>query len=252
MSTEPPLTEEALAKKCNWWWRESFAKPSQKKTTDMVSLLQSLKGSAIGKYLAAVTQGAVDLVHPSDTARTADIGNPSQQAQGTISAVFEAQCVCSAWHYEVAARLKGKYEFGEPWIKLSLKRKARLAKRWPDPVVASSRGCVRISIEEDFLPQQPGWTPPLNMSWNLRLNNKPLARGFLKMINQMRIDQGVPNPHPNAGIRRRAWGWRDVELMDIQKHGLRPLDESETSRLSKAKRKLSKAKAANRDRKTNT
>lgn len=61
MSAEPPLTEEALAKKCNWWWREGFAQPSQQNTADMVGVLQSWKSSDIGQYLVAVTEGAVSL-----------------------------------------------------------------------------------------------------------------------------------------------------------------------------------------------
>ena len=65
------------------------------------------------------------------------------------------------------------------------------------------------------------------MSWNLNLENNELADGFREMIDRMRKDQGIPNPHPNKGKRRRPFGWRDVQLLDIHKHRLRALDESE-------------------------
>lgn len=90
------------------------------------------------------------------------------------------------------------------------------------------------------------------MSWNLNLENNELTRGFQEMIDRMRKTQGIPNPHPNIGKRRRPFGWRDVELMDIQQLRLRPLDDAETSQVSKAKAEFSKAEATNRNRKSNT
>ncbi len=239
------MTEEQLAKKCHWWWRQSFAQTSEQSHAAMAALLQSLQESEYGKALAAIAANDSD-TSPEPILPSAPVPrNPPLSAQETMTALFEERWIYSAWLYEVGARVKGRPEFGKPWIELTLKQKQQLGERWPDPVQPPSEGYVRTSTTVLRPVPPPGWTTPCVMSWNLKLENASLARGFLEWVARMREHHGIPNPHPNKGKRRRQFSWREVELMDIQQHELRGLDESETSRVSKAKAEFLEAETVN-------
>jgi hypothetical protein len=139
-----------------------------------------------------------------------------------------------AFLYELAARIKGQFEFGKDFSLLKDGQRNVLARRWPTPETVGSR----IVAENGWMTRE-GWTAFQNQSYNLRLNDESLVKAFLGWIRRERHSKGIPNPRPNAGranrTLRNGLSWRPVELMDIAKY-VRPLNDSERSQVSKAKR----------------
>jgi len=137
----------------------------------------------------------------------------------------------SAFLYELAARIKGTYEFGKPWPELSDSQKAKLTNRWPIDY-AYPWGCF---IGQVGKPPKPGWTEHSGHSYDLRLHDGTLVKLFLEWITNERKRTGI-YVRQNELRRSRGFSWRPLELLDIQKAKIRALSDSERSQLSKTKK----------------
>jgi hypothetical protein len=145
----------------------------------------------------------------------------------------------SAFLHELGKRLNGKYEWDKPWIGLTEDQKVRLEQRWPDRQ-------EHLIFEEGDWGKAPrrGWTRRITLSMNLALNNSTIAAALLVLLNAERKRLGVRNPSPNQGMRRRPRSWKVIELLDIERHGVRALNNAETSQTSKARKLVQRVRFA--------
>lgn len=194
------------ARRFNWWWRGLFVREEGP--------------TAIGLSID------LKIIAPSIRwSKNPDVGNTFRSRY----AGFER----SARLYELERRVVGKYGFEVPWIELKERWRQVLRERWPDhPIRASLRSSHRK------YPALAGWTTPQWMSFNLRFNDNALLAGFKRFLASERIRLNQPNPHENAGVRRRSLTWLPIEFLDLQQSGLLTLNDSHTSQVSKAKNEL--------------
>jgi len=201
------LSDEDLAKRFNWFWRDIFV--------DMKSRAKQLPPIA----------PAVEALHTG-----AEI-DPFGEKWGVLFGLLNQARERSAFLYELQGRLTDKYEWEKPWIELTEDQKARLEQRWPDEQ-------EHLILEEGYgdKPPRPGWTRRMTLSMNLALNNGTISEALLALLNRERERLGVVNPAPNQGMKRRARSWKPIEFLDIQRHGVRALNSSETSEVSKVRK----------------
>lgn len=157
-----------------------------------------------------------------------------------------------AWSYELARRANRRLNLPSfPELKM-LDRQLLLSLFGP----ATTKGPwppFRFALDASR-PEEQGWARNEDkLEWNLRRTDNELARSFLKWIRGKRRFQGIKEPRPNKGMRRRPRSWAWPELMDRVHHGLRSLSDSQRSTLSNArriaKRRLAKLRKAVEERK---
>lgn len=169
------------------------------------------------------------------------IGDPAwvQMGEGAWPMIFAAQYERSAFLYELAARVNGRFEFRKPWILLPRKKRDLLALRWP---VKNYIGSAVHWTPESFpgfeAEGDKGCTRYRKASFNLALNDEALVAAFRRYILDERKRTGI-YPRRNSGQRRRPLSWRPIELLDLRNlhaNGKvdRQLDDSERSQVSKA------------------
>ena len=190
------------ARRFNWWWRGLFVREEGP--------------TAIGLSID------LKIIAPSIRwSKNPDVGNTFRSRY----AGYER----SACLYELERRVEGKYGFEVPWIELKERWRQVLRERWPDlPIRASLRSSHRK------YPAQAGWTTPQWISFNLKLNDKALLDGFKRFVGSERIRLSQPNPHENAGVRRRPLTWLPIEFLDLQQSGLHILSVRRSTRNSAA------------------
>ena len=87
----------------------------------------------------------------------------------------------------------------------------------------------------------PEFSEPCCMAFNLKNSDEYLTRTFIEFfITPQRIEKGISNPGLK-GKQNRKMSWKPIELLDIKRFNLRPLNDSERSQLSKAERNVKEA-----------
>lgn len=158
------------------------------------------------------------------------IGTPDWDgiAGGGWPVAFKSWYERSAFLYELNARLNGKFEFQKPWTFIGRDKHDILARRWPHD------DSLRIASTSGADNPPEGFTAYMGReAFNLRLPNDTLAKTFLSFIERERRRLKIPNPPRNKGQNRRGLSWRPIELLDIKRLQLRPLEDGERSQLSK-------------------
>ncbi len=135
----------------------------------------------------------------------------------------------SAFFYEFRARYKKRYvwDFGRPWILCSDEQRRSLSCLLPSNYPSTLN--LHLPRPEDR------WSAFFG-DYNLLLNDETLIRQFTKELKQKRSDLGLSRPAPGQGVRRRSISWQPIEYMDIRRYGIRVLNESERSALSRARK----------------
>lgn len=201
------LSDADLVKRFSWWWRGVFVgrKNKAKQLPPLATGVEALLSGAEANFLG----GQLDVLF------------------GILNQARER----SAFLYELGARITSKYEWGKPWIELTEDQKGQLEQRWPDQQ-------EHLIFEEGYgdKPPRSGWTRRITLSVNLALHNRTISTALLQLLNTERKRLGVPNPPPNQGMRRRPRSWKAIELLDIERYGVRALNNAETSQTSKAKK----------------
>jgi len=198
---ESPL-EESLAERFKWWWRGLFVDMKAKAT----------QSSSLASAIEALPTADVNLF-------------------GALFGILNQARERSAFLYELGMRISGKYEWDMPWIELTEDQKDQLERRWPE-----QQEHLIVEVGNADRPPRPGWTQRMPISLNLRLNNKTLSAAVLQILDRERKALGIPNPPPNSGMKRRPRSWRPIELLDIQRDGVRVLSTAESSQISKVKK----------------
>lgn len=161
--------------------------------------------------------------------------------------VWQTTRMHSAFQYELRARITGRFEFGKPYPELTPKQKSELAERWPSNTKLgtvykiTSPENIAANLDRHLSPPDSGWSNWFGITLNLSLNNKTLLSNLEQQIKAERQRMGLQNPAKNKGKKHRAPSWRYLELIDISRLKLRPLNRSESSQKSKALRLLPRA-----------
>lgn len=129
----------------------------------------------------------------------------------------------SAFLYELSARMRGKFEFGQPYIDLPSDKKAALAQRWPMPFMSA----IALGSPK----ARPGWTQPFTLSINLRATDTAITRAILDQVRQHRKFSGI-KAGTDRRRRNRPISWRYIEAFDRRSNGEK-LNDTERSMVSK-------------------
>lgn len=136
----------------------------------------------------------------------------------------------SAYYYELRARYDNRYQwdFGHPWIHCSRQQRRMLDCLWPNDYPARK-----------WLPSdagKPAWSRLDGVSFNLQLNDTVLIEQFLAEVERLRSSKAIRKPGVGQGVRRKPLSWRPIELLDIRRYRIRPLNDGERSHVSKVLR----------------
>ena len=136
----------------------------------------------------------------------------------------------SAYYYELRARYDNRYQwdFGHPWIHCSRQQRRMLDCLWPNNYPA-----------QNWLPSdagKPAWSRLDGVSFNLQLNDTVLIEQFLAEVERLRRSKAIRKPGVGQGVRRKPLSWRPIELLDIRRYRIRPLNDGERSHVSKVLR----------------
>jgi hypothetical protein len=145
----------------------------------------------------------------------------------------------AAFAYEMMIRNRFPNLIPAPWPRLDGTMMHKFVQHFPMSLPTQPAIQVAAAMSDLEKITDSGFTEYCNWAFNLYNGNGTLARYFVKyFLEPQRRQKGIPNPRPNQHQRYGKFSWRSVELLDIQRFHVRPLNNSESSQLSKDQRHL--------------
>ena len=143
--------------------------------------------------------------------------------------IFKDHYETSAFFYEMRARYAGRYkwDFDCPWARCSLEQWRFLA------CLVPNKHPARLFLPTNL--EDPNWIA-LEKQFNLKLSDETLNEQFRDEMVALRKRVNIPRPGKGQGTPRREFSWKPIEFLDIQHYKIKPLNESERSHISRAKK----------------